>query len=396
MNIIFLCDKLNIDRGGSNHSLSLIARRLAMRDHKVSVVTMNFIHDNSLPEDPPYTVIADSVSRDSAPGKAVEMYQKIRSYDEQSDILHVFNPALLPIAGRYRDREGTTPIVGRLNTYDSFCTNLNRMDSSCYQNCSVAQKFSHDDRSTAEKVSSVPRYVFDTYSLPKLANGVDRFFALSPTVADVYANIGFDEDRIDVVPNCVDPTFGPDTDSDTPYEDGTETILYVGRLDKQKGVDLLIKALDHLSREECRLEIVGDGPDREQLQRCVERNGLRQQVRFHGWVEHDQLASYYRHADVFVHPGRWPEPFGRTIIEAMQCETPVVVSNIGGPPWIVDSPQQVFERNNTRDLAQTIERVLNEPASRFTGYYHQRLDRFAPEAVVSDIETKYGELMETA
>jgi glycosyltransferase involved in cell wall biosynthesis len=396
MNVTFLCDKLNINRGGSNHSLDLLARRLSMRDHEVSVVTLNFIHENSLPEDPPYTVTTDPVGRTSAPGKAAEIYRKLSTYDEQSDLLHVFNPALLPIAGRYRNREGTTPIVGRLNTYDSFCTNLNRMDSSCYRHCSVARKFAHDDRSSSEKLSSIPRYIFDTHALPSLANGVDRFFALSPTVADVYGEIGLDEHRIDVVPNCIDPEFGTTTDV-TPFPTDRQTLLYVGRLDEQKGVDLLIDALRFLETPSAyHLELVGDGPRRDQLERQVRREGWSQQVTFHGWVAHDQLPDYYTNADLFVHPGRWPEPFGRTIIEAMQCATPVVVSDVGGPPWIVDSPQRVFEWDDAADLARTVEAVLAEPSSRFTDQDRQRLRRFTPETVVSDIETKYVELLETA
>lgn len=395
MNITFLCDKLNVDRGGSNHSLNLIARQLSMRGHDVSVVTLNFIHENSLPDDPAYTVIVDPVSRTSTPGKAIELYRKISTYDEESDILHVFNPALLAIAGRYRSSEGTTPVVGRLNTYDSFCTNLNRMDSSCYQNCTVAKKFAHDERASAEKLSSIPRYAFDTHSLPPLANGIDRFFALSPTVADIYTEIGFDEDRIDIVPNCIDPDFDSNTTS-SPFNETLQTILYVGRLDKQKGVDLLIDALESLeSPAECRVEIVGNGPCRDQLERHVTDKGWSQQVQFHGWVNYDQLANYYTNADLFVHPGRWPEPFGRTIIEAMQCATPVVVSDVGAPPWIVDDNETVFHRNNSVDLGQTITHVLNFSPDRFTESYQQRLQQFSPNRVVSNVEAKYDKLATT-
>lgn len=51
MNVTLLRDKLNISSGGSNHSLDLLARRLSMRDHGVSVVTLNFIHERSWVED---------------------------------------------------------------------------------------------------------------------------------------------------------------------------------------------------------------------------------------------------------------------------------------------------------------------------------------------------------
>lgn len=394
MNITILCDKLNIDRGGSNHSLNLIAGQLAARGHAVSVVTLNFIHENSLPEDPPYTVITDPVERTTSPQKAVEMYRKLSTYDDQSNIIHIFNPAILPVAGRYRNSGGSTPVVGRLNTYDTFCTNLNRMDASCFQRCSIARKFAHDDRPASEKLSSIPRYAFDTYSMPRLANGVDRFFALSPTVAEVYSEIGLDKDRIDVVPNCTDPSFGMTADEPNPFDPEVETILYVGRLDEQKGVDLLLTALSQLDDAiDCQLEIVGDGPHREQLERQASRLGRTEQVRFHGWVEYETLPTYYHHADLFVHPGRWPEPFGRTIIEAMQCGTPVVTSNIGAPPWIIDNKEAIFERDNPTDLGRTIADVLSSPASCVTDLYRQRLQQFSPERVVSKIESKYNKLL---
>lgn len=394
MNITFLCDKLNIGRGGSNHSLDLVAGRLAERGHDVSVVTMNFVHENNLPDNPPYSIIEDPVNRNSSPGKAVEIYRKLSMYDDQSDVLHVFNPAMLPIAGHYRNRRGSTPMVGRLNTYDNFCTNLNHMDANCFQNCSVARKFAHNSRPTTEKLPSIPRYTFDTHSMPRLANGIDRFFALSPAVANIYGEIGFDADRIDIVPNCADPSFGSSYHEIESLNTEAETILYVGRLNEQKGVDLLIKALDWIeTKTECRIEIVGDGPHREQLEQQAERLGRTKQVQFHGWVEYKSLPGYYKGADVFVHPGRWPEPFGRTIIEAMQCATPVVVSDIGAPPWIIDNRDAVFERSNAADLARTVTNIIDTPSSQITEPYQERLQQFSPERVVSQIETKYREIV---
>lgn len=395
MKITFLCDKLNIDRGGSNHSLNLIARRLASRGHNVSIVTMNFIHKNSLPRSPPYTVIEDSVTSEGPSRKAKEMYGKMSTYDRKSDVLHVFNPAMLPIAGRYRIRKGNTPIVGRLNTYDTFCTNLRRMDSTCYHTCSLAKKFSHDESSMGNKVKSIPRYFFDTHLMPKLANGVDRFFALSPTVASIYEEIGFEKDRIDVVPNSLDPEFGENAHQINLFDTNAKTLLFVGRLDGQKGVDLLIEALNYVENpSDYSIEIVGDGSDRSQLEHIVERNGLTKQVQFHGWVDYDSLPNYYRSADLFVHPGRWPEPFGRTILEAMQSSIPVVVSNVGAPPWIIDDSKVVFKRNSAQDLARTIEDVLARSPSTITDSYDSRLQRFDPNTVVSNIESKYQELIE--
>lgn len=395
MKVTFICDKLNVERGGSNHSLNLLASRLSRRGHDIRVVTMNFVHENSLPEEYPYSVIEDPVRKESGPTKAAEIYRKLSNYDNDSDILHVFNPAIIPIAGRFRSRQGNTPIVGRLNTYDIFCTNLSRMDSSCFRECTIFQKFTHDDRSTGKKVASTPRYAFDTHALPKFANGMDRFFALSPAVANIYSEIGFEESLIDVVPNSVDPDFGMASSNINLFDYSENTLLYVGRLSEEKGVDLLIDCLDHVrDPSKYRVEIVGDGPGRDRLERHVDEKNYSDRIRFNGWVEHEQLPDYYDCADLFVHPGRWPEPFGRTIIEAMQSGTPVVTSDVGAPPWIVNDDRTVFERSNASSLAQVVDDVLTEPASNFTERYEQQLRQFTPEKVISKVLTGYNKILD--
>ena len=110
-------------------------------------------------------------------------------------------------------------------------------------------------------------------------------------------------------------------------------LLWVGRLEKLKGVDMLVDAVAELDECAPKLVIVG-GDDRTQslrheLEIQVEEAGLTDRVTFAGAVPHDHLPLYYSAADVVVVPSYY-ESFGLVAVEAMACGTPVVASRVGG------------------------------------------------------------------
>ena len=392
MRVCLVADKLNISRGGSNFSLDLIAQSLSERGHEVTVLTVNFNHGNDLPTEPAYDVLESPLGDGSRVAGARGVYQRLEEHDDRFDVYHVFNPALLPVAGAYR-RRNDTPVVGRLNTYDIFCTNLSMMDGKCHERCTVARKFAHDERGPAAKAGNVPKFAFDTYALPRLLDGMDRLFALSPQVERIYRGVGVGPETLALIPNFYDPSFGTDAGGAATFP-GERSVLYVGALKSHKGVDLLVEAAPDLP-EGTSVEVVGGGPQREVLEAQAERLDVDDAVTFHGWVDHDDLAPYYRGADAFVHPGRWPEPFNRTLLEAMQCGCPPVVSDVGAPPWVVDDCGRVFDRGDAAGLADRLRGLVTDERelaalSRRCG---ERLETFSPERSVSLVEAAYDELV---
>lgn len=393
MRIAILADKLNMSQGGSNFSLHLIAERLAKRGHDVTVVTVHFAHKNSLPETYSYTVQSRPLGGDSQLENAHIATARISELAPDFDVIHVFNPALLPSAGWYKIRNSTTPVVGRFNTYDMFCTNLARMDGECHHNCTVQRKFNHSERSFASNTAAIPKYAFDTYGFPHLVNELDQLFAISPQVVDVFEGIGIDRSRMSVIPNFYDPEFV--TPADDPQSFGYEkALLYVGSLKKYKGPHLLIEMLTKLP-DQYGVVLAGQGPARDELEKRARSSNVSDRVTFLGWVDHSKLSSYYRGADAFVHPGLWPEPFGRTVLEAMQCQCPPVVSNIGAPPWIVDNCGLVFDRADPAHLAEQIITLFNsdDMYADFRTACKTRLHTFTPERTVNQIEQQYRELL---
>jgi phosphatidylinositol alpha-mannosyltransferase len=117
------------------------------------------------------------------------------------------------------------------------------------------------------------------------------------------------------------------------FTDSKVNILFVGRLERRKGLVHLLNACAKVKRTfpNFRLIVVGPGTVlRFKYERSVEDMGLADNVVFTGFVRSDELPSYYRTADIFCAPATGGESFGIVLLEAMACGKPVVATSIGG------------------------------------------------------------------
>lgn len=106
--------------------------------------------------------------------------------------------------------------------------------------------------------------------------------------------------------------------------------LFVGRLEKQKGVIYLIRAADLLkNKKDFEIIIVGEGSEADYLMKTTLELGLRDIVQFKGKVSEQKLTEYYLGCDIFVLPSLW-EGMPLTLLEAAAAEMPITASNVGG------------------------------------------------------------------
>jgi glycosyltransferase involved in cell wall biosynthesis len=110
--------------------------------------------------------------------------------------------------------------------------------------------------------------------------------------------------------------------------------VYVGRLHVQKGVETLVRAAAHLPPD-VEVVLAGDGPQRAQLEALAERTGVRDRVRFEGFVPPAEVPALLATADVFVLPSRYEE-LGSVLLEAMACGLAIVATRTGGIPSVVE------------------------------------------------------------
>jgi len=154
-------------------------------------------------------------------------------------------------------------------------------------------------------------------------------------------------------------------------DNSDQTVLFVGRLARKKGVEYLLRAFpDVLARHpDARLVIVGDGPCRGELEALSSQLGLAQRVRFAGAQPPAELPRFYSKSRVFVGPsvvtrGGDTESFGLVFVEAMAADCPVVGTSVGGIPDVVIHGRTglLVEPESPAALAAAISGLLDSPA----------------------------------
>lgn len=139
-------------------------------------------------------------------------------------------------------------------------------------------------------------------------------------------------------------------------------VLFVGRLEPVKGADHLIRAFAHVYRDhpESRLRIVGEGSGRGSLEKMAADLGLAGVVEFTGWATPEQLARAYVEARVVAIPSVCPEALGLVGVEALANGRPIIGSNVGGIPELVDPgvTGAVVEPRDEHGMARAIESFL--------------------------------------
>lgn len=141
-------------------------------------------------------------------------------------------------------------------------------------------------------------------------------------------------------------------------------VVFAGKLTVYKGVKYLIKAAKKIKGK---VLILGDGPERKNLEKIV-RDEKITNVLFLGHLGNntDFLVKFYSRADVFIAPSIWDEPLGLVILEAMACETPVVVTRKGGIPLAVKDKQNglFIKPRNSNDIAEKVNLLFNNESLR--------------------------------
>ena len=224
--------------------------------------------------------------------------------------------------------------------------------------------------------------------------------AVSPAALR-YVNEAFPGDYR-IIPNGIDVDhFASGPEPFPQYKDGKTNILFVGRLEKRKGLKYLLEAYSRLKWDlpDIRLIVVGPGtPDRDSY-RILGARGL-QDVEFVGKVSYDDLARYYATADIFCSPATGAESFGIVLVEAMASGKPVVASNIEGYSGILTHEEQglLFPHKDTEALAQSLARLIRDPAlARALGARgRQTAEQYRWSVVASQVEQYYEECLKVS
>ncbi len=205
-----------------------------------------------------------------------------------------------------------------------------------------------------------------------------------------------------VIPNGIDiARFSADTMPFPQWDDGMINILFVGRLEKRKGLKYLLSAFNDLKWDwpNLRLIVVGPGNLDDDSQRILSARNI-QDVVFVGNAPYSDLPRYYRTAHIFCAPNTGRESFGIVLGEAMAASKPIVATNIEGFSSVMTHGEEglLVDPKNVEQLAQGIATLVQNPALRakMGSMGRKRVEEFRWDRVATQVLDYYNDLIQTS
>lgn len=166
-------------------------------------------------------------------------------------------------------------------------------------------------------------------------------------------------------------------------------LLFIGRLDRQKGIDILQSAMRRLAGKSLHLHVIGTSVLSNSRHRQIEPN-----ISYYGWLSRIDVRSFIASCDVVVMPSRW-EGFGLVAIEAMRDGKPVIASNVDALPEIIGDTGIIFESEDDVALTRVLDQ-LNPDRLREIGQHARNrfLAHFTCDRLVAELFECYDHALE--
>ncbi|OGI23062.1 MAG: hypothetical protein A2287_00240 [Candidatus Melainabacteria bacterium RIFOXYA12_FULL_32_12] len=288
-------------------------------------------------------------------------------------------------------KERSIPVIHRLSDYAIICPDSRLTkgdDSNCeellcplkgYFNAvkhrcvrqSKTNDLSKRPSIAASAIGALELYVHNKYKA--YVNNVDRFIAPSNFLRRTMIKSGIPENKITHIPIYIDPyKYNPEFISQS-------YLVYFGRLSREKGIPLLLEAMEKLKHY--KLLIAGDGPQREYLEQIKENRNL-DNVTFLGKLQGEQLSRVIRNCRLVIIPSTWFDNSPNVILESFALGKPVLAANIGGIPEYVDEniDGMLYKHNDVQELKEKIDFLMR----------HQSLCEEMGRAARKKAEVKYN------
>ncbi|HET9781738.1 MAG TPA: glycosyltransferase family 4 protein [Candidatus Dormibacteraeota bacterium] len=281
--------------------------------------------------------------------------------DERFDVLHFHEP-LMPALPMTMLRMSTTANVG---TFHAFAR------------------------------SNIGYYYGRPLLHPYLAH-LNRGIAVSEP-ARAFVNRYFPDYPLQVIPNGIDvDVYRPGLAPIRHLRDDKMNILFVGRLEKRKGLGDLLRAYRAMKPRvpRSRLIIVGDGPLRGRVESYAARHRL-QDVVISGFVPDSVKPRYYNSADVFCAPATGAESFGIVLLEALASGLPVVATEVPGYMTVLEPGRDsvTVQPKNWRELAASLVILARDPElrARMSDYALQKARRYSWDRIAAEVVDVYND-----
>lgn len=336
MKIKYLTTKLNLIKGGgANRAIDLMVRSLIQNGHEVKVVTA-FSKSNAF-ENLSYEVLQENMTSTHPRKNIAEIVAVLKKYEDDTDVYILDAHFFMWGAAYYKKTGGKSKVVAYIF---SFLESMNL--------------FSEAGRpmNIRRAVGLFVQKLWEMFIAKKNLKFIDWFIYQSPVNILPFKKFGLPNAKSTMI--CPFVEIRPEAGEPTPEF----RLLFVGRFVLYKGVETLVKAMKLLPKE-IKLDLVGDGEEEPNLRKIAD-----DRVTFHGFKNRDELAEFYKHASLLVHPTLDPEPFGLIIVEGMNYGLPSVSSEGSGSAWVSGEAGITFKAGDENDLSAKILLIYNDAALR--------------------------------
>lgn len=278
---------------------------------------------------------------------------------QKHDIIHVQNffPLVSPSVYYAAQSEGV-PVVQAVRNYRFLCANTfmyrdGHVCELCVKKSFKVDAIQHKCYRENRAASATAASMHLLHSILPTWNRIDRFLAVSKFVKMKMVEGGFPEHKITVKPNFVYPDPGISLDKEN-------FILYVGRLQPEKGIRHLLETVEAM-KTPVKLKIIGEGT---LLPEVLEFTRKNDNIEYLGKMPLTETYDVIGKAKALVIPSLWHEPFGRVIVEAYAKGTPVIGARMGGIPELIENgiTGYTYEAESQLDLATQIDRICGNTA----------------------------------
>ena len=371
--------------GGAAFVAHNISKALAKKGHKVTVYTTNALSREILfnPEQNPCNVDGVQV-----------YYFRNMVYNPQ---IHIYFSKELVEA--IKESIARHDIV-HIHEYRSYVSMVTMHYAKKYDVPYVLQAHGQLPRIIEKK--SLKR-IFDAFFGCRLLRGSSKVIALSQMEAQQYRNMGVPEERIEIIPNGIDLSEYGDLPPEGSFKkkfsivEDEKMILYLGRIHRIKGLDVLVKAFSNIVEKLDDVKLVIVGPDDgylSELEALIKALKIEHNVLILGPLyDRDKLEAYVD-ADVYVLPSRY-ETFPMAVLEAVACGTPALLTeNCGIAEYFRDKVGLVVKPDSNHLSEALLEMLLNQKKrSIFRENCKTVIEKFNISKTVSVLERVYEEIV---
>ena len=190
--------------------------------------------------------------------------------------------------------------------------------------------------------------------LQTYSKGVDVFIVLSQFSKEKMIQYGLPEEKIEVLPNCID------VDQYRPQKMVGDYVLFLGKLSEKNGIFTLVQAMKHIP--EVKLKVAGEGEMGPLLKEYVAREGLKN-AEFLGFMAEEKLKKLMQECYFTVFPSLCYHNCPMSVLESLASGKPVLASNLGSVPEFVEDGVDgfLFEPGDPTDLAEKIKYLFRKP-----------------------------------